>query len=621
MIKTQFDVRITRFRFDNAKDYFNRTLSPFFQKEGIIHESSCVNTPQQNGIAERKNGHLLDVTRALLFHKSVPKQYWGEAVLTAAHLINRLPSPILDFKSPTEILTTFFPHFKISNNLIPRIFGSVAFVHIHSPNRGKLDPRAIRCIFIGYSSTQKGYKCFHPSTRKFFVSSDVTFVENESFFEHPYLQRENLSEDNAKDMFSLDFPGHHSSPESLTKSFSIPLESSSTTPNQSTQSNSSYSTTPYQSPQSKMHEVVKDNGGQDNVQPLRTYVRKKIPVSQIKQVQSPIHATAQNSNSIPIPVENALPSAELSEPKIPSVELSEPKNQPEKVSDTDLPTALRKGTRACTKHPLYLYLSYQNLSQKHRALLSNLHTIPIPRNLSEALEDKRWEDAMKVEMEALAKNKTWELVQLPKGIKPVGCRWVFTVKYKSDGSVERYKARLVAKGYTQTYGIDYLETFAPVAKMNMVRVILSLAANFGWDLHQYDVKNAFLHGDLEEEIYMEAPPGFEFKEGMVCKLKKALYGLKQSPRAWFGRLTTVMIALGYRQSQGDHSLFIRHSKSGGVTALLVYVDDMIVTGNDTLEMHNLKLHLLKEFDIKELGRLKYFLGIEVAHSKQGIFIS
>jgi hypothetical protein len=167
MIKTQFDVRIKRFRSDNAKYYFNKTLSPFFQKEGIIHESSCVNTPQQNGIAERKNGHLLDVTRALLFHKSVPKQYWGEAVLTAAHLINRLPSPILDFKSPTEILTTFFPHFKISNNLIPRIFGSVAFVHIHSPNRGKLDPRAIRCIFIGYSSTQKGYKCFHPSTRKF----------------------------------------------------------------------------------------------------------------------------------------------------------------------------------------------------------------------------------------------------------------------------------------------------------------------------------------------------------------------------------------------------------------------------------------------------------------------
>ena len=198
---------------------------------------------------------------------------------------------------------------------------------------------------------------------------------------------------------------------------------------------------------------------------------------------------------------------------------------------------------------------------------------------------------------------------------------MFTVKYKSDGSVERYKARLVVKGYTQTYGIDYLETFAPVAKMNTVRVLLSLAANLGWNLQQFDVKNAFLHGDLEEEIYMEVPPGFESKKGMVCKLKKALYGLKQSPRAWFGRLTKVMVTLGYKQSQGDHSLFIKHSNLGGVTALLVYVDDMIVTGNDASEMRNLKQCLLKEFDIKELGRLKYFLGIEVAHSEQGIFIS
>jgi len=228
---------------------------------------------------------------------------------------------------------------------------------------------------------------------------------------------------------------------------------------------------------------------------------------------------------------------------------------------------------------------------------------------------------MKVEMEALEKNKTWDIVELPKGKRLVGCRWVFTVKYKSDGSIERYKARLVAKGYTQTYGIDYLETFAPVAKMNTVRILLSLAAVFNWNLQQFDVKNAFLHGDLDEEIYMEVPPAFESKKGMVCRLKKALYGLKQSPRAWFGRFTKVMIKLGYRQSQGDHTLFIRHSKTGKVTALLVYVDDIIVTGDDSEEMQSLKKCLFKEFDIKELGKLKYFLGIEVAHSKQGIFIS
>jgi hypothetical protein len=134
-------------------------------------------------------------------------------------------------------------------------------------------------------------------------------------------------------------------------------------------------------------------------------------------------------------------------------------------------------------------------------------------------------------MNALEKNNTWDLVRLPSGKKPIGCKWMFTVKYNSNRTLERYKAQLVAKGYTQTYGIDYLETFTPMAKMNTVRILLSLAVQFSWPLQQFDVKNAFLHGDLEEEIYMEIPPDFVSRtgKGMVCKLKKTLYGLKQSP--------------------------------------------------------------------------------------------
>ena len=228
---------------------------------------------------------------------------------------------------------------------------------------------------------------------------------------------------------------------------------------------------------------------------------------------------------------------------------------------------------------------------------------------------------MRVEMDALEKYKTWEYVELPKEKKPVGCRWVFTVKYKVDGSLERYKAGLVGKGYAQTYRIDYLETFAPVAKMNTVRILLSLAANREWSMHQYDVKNAFLHGDLDEEIYMEVPPSFELLNKKVCKLKKAFYGLKQSPRAWFSRFSKVMKVLVYKQRQRDHTLFVRHSNSGGVTVLLVYVDDKIVIGDDLKGREDLRKCLVKEFEIKELGRLKYFLGIEVAHSKHGIFIS
>ena len=140
---------------------------------------------------------------------------------------------------------------------------------------------------------------------------------------------------------------------------------------------------------------------------------------------------------------------------------------------------------------------------QHQSFLSTIDSIKIPTSVQEALKDENWIRAMNEEMSALERNETWEIVERPKDKKAVGCRWIYTVKYKSDGTLDRYKARLVAKGYTQTYGIDYEETFAPVAKMNTVRIILSLAAHFGWAMHQFDVKNAFLHGSLEEEVYME----------------------------------------------------------------------------------------------------------------------
>ncbi|EXB88426.1 Retrovirus-related Pol polyprotein from transposon TNT 1-94 [Morus notabilis] len=218
-------------------------------------------------------------------------------------------------------------------------------------------------------------------------------------------------------------------------------------------------------------------------------------------------------------------------------------------------------------------------------------------------------------MRALERNHTWDVVRRPREKALVGCKWVFTVKYKADGSIERYKACLVAKGYTQTYGIDYQGTFAPVAKINTVRVLLSITANLDWSLQQLDVKNAFLNGDLEEEVYMEMPPGFEDKGDQVCKLKKSLYGLKQSPRAWFDQFTK-----GYKQAGGDHTLFYQH-KNDKTAILIVYVDDIILTGDDLEEWERLKRKLAKEFEIKDLGSLRYFLGMEIARNKCGISVS
>ncbi|CAL9023670.1 unnamed protein product [Prunus brigantina] len=277
---------------------------------------------------------------------------------------------------------------------------------------------------------------------------------------------------------------------------------------------------------------------------------------------------------------------------------------------------------AKSKYPINHYVSTHRLSKSYASYLCQLSSVCVPTKLQNALSNPKWVDAMQVEMKALNKNATWELVPLPKGKKAVGCRWVFTLKHKADGSIDRYKARLVAKGYTQTYGVDYTETFAPVAKLNTVRVLLSLAANHDWPMLQFDVKNAFLHGDLKEEIYMDPPPGIPVtsKEGMVYKLRKSLYGLKQSPRAWFGRFAASMRKSGYVQSNSDHTLFLKLRK-GKLTALIIYVDDMIVTGDDQAEIQSLQKYLASEFEMKSLGDLKYFLGIEMARSKHVSVVS
>ena len=268
-----------------------------------------------------------------------------------------------------------------------------------------------------------------------------------------------------------------------------------------------------------------------------------------------------------------------------------------------------------SRYPIANYVSTKKLNEPLKTFVHNIFGCHVPTRVEEALGDPKWTQAIKDEMEALMKNKTWNLVPLPEGKKTVGCKWVFSIKHKADGSIVRYKARLVAKGYTQTYGIDYQDTFSPVAKLTIVRVLISLVANLNWPLHQFDVKNAFLHGGLEEEVYMDIPPGYSVTTGTneVCKLQRALYGLKQSPRAWFGRFSLAMKKYGFQQSNADHTLFLK-KQQGKVTTLIVYVDDMVITGDDIEEISRLQGQLASEFKMKNLGGLKYFLGIEVARS-------
>jgi hypothetical protein len=272
-------------------------------------------------------------------------------------------------------------------------------------------------------------------------------------------------------------------------------------------------------------------------------------------------------------------------------------------------------------YPISDYHSFSHLSKTHHAYtLSVTHTLE-PQSYSEACKQECWQRAMNAELEALAKTGTWVIVDLPPQVKPIGSKWVYKVKYKADGTVERHKARLVAKGYNQVEGLDYFDTFSPVAKLTTVRILLALASIKQWNLHQLDVNNAFLHGDLEEDVYMTILDGVtSTKPGQVCKLLKSLYGLKQASRKWYEKLTSLLIREGYTQSTADYSLFTL-STATDFTALLVYVDDIILAGTSLTEFDRIKRILDAQFKIKDLGVLKYFLGLEVAQSREGIHVS
>ena len=418
---------------------------------------------------------------------------------------------------------------------------------------------------------------------------DVTFFENKPFYPISDIQGENMSEYLSWENLLESLP----TPSNPTIVPVVPIDPLSPIPDLGEQNQGSIKETPEHSSQLPVP-----------TSELRVYTRRKRNQEEIQPAQ-PQETHESQPNLTSENMQGTTTTTDLTN------------------NDLELPIALRKGVRTCTSHPIQNFVSYKTLSTEFSAFLSKIDPIQVPTSIHEALNVPEWKAATLEEINALEKNETWEITSLPPGKCPVGCKWIFSVKHKADGSIERFKARLVAKGYTQSYGIDYEETFAPVAKLNTIRVILSLAANLDLPLHQLDIKNAFLNADLEEEVYMEIPPGFGTKETVnkVCKLRKALYGLKQSPRAWFDRFSKVLKKNGFTQCQADHTLFVKHSTNKTFTILIVYVDDIVLTGNNGEEISQLKKLLSSEFEVKDLGNMRYFLGMEVARSKEGIVIS
>lgn len=236
-----------------------------------------------------------------------------------------------------------------------------------------------------------------------------------------------------------------------------------------------------------------------------------------------------------------------------------------------------------------------------------------PTNYKHALADPAWTQAMKSEIESIERNNTWNLVELPPGHRPVGLKWVFKLKRDTSGNIIKYKARLVAKGYVQKQGVDYEEVFAPVTRLETVRLLLALAARNGWEIHHLDVKSAFLNGELQETVFVSQPPSFEVrnKEHLVYKLLKALYGLHQAPRAWYARLNRYLESLGFSKCPYEQAVYTK--KEGPEVLIIgVYVDDLLVTGTNISNIQKFKRQMGEEFDMTDLGKLSHYLGMEVS---------
>ena len=394
---------------------------------------------------------------------------------------------------------------------------------------------AIPCTFLGYANNQKGYRCFDPKNNKLYVSRNVSFLENESFFEN-------------KNSTEID-----------EYSFLLDLV-----------------------PKDSEREIDLDD--------------------QMDVIDSDPHRNSQDC-----------------------IQYSRRENLERQCAldkytrEHESASSSRKSTRI-SRVPAK-FVSYQSFSPKHQAFIALIHSYEEPPSYDIAKDQPEWVKAMKVELEALEKANTWTIQDHPpNNKKPIGCRWVYKVKTKSDGTLERFKARLVAKGYSQEYGIDYEETFAPVARMTTVRILIALASIKGWHIFQMDVKNVFLNGTLAEEVYMDPPPGMNIPKGKTFRLNKALYGLKQAPKAWYDKFSKVMLDFGFRFCLTDTALFVKNSDAG-IIILLLYVDDMIITGSDKQGVYDIKKFLKTHFEMSDLGFLKYFLGIEVAYSPRGYLLT
>ena len=543
-VEKQCSKQIKVVRSDRGGEYYGRytedgqapgPFAKFLQENGIVAQYTSPGSPDQNGVAERRNRTLLDMVQSMLSSSKLPKSLWTEALKTAVYILNRVPTKAVS-KTPFELFKGWKPSLQHM-----RIWGCPSEIRVYNPQEKKLDPRTISGYFVGYAERSKAYRFYCPSYHtKIVESRNAKFLENDLI----------SGRDQPHDLI-------------LEKDYCDSQPSTSS------------------------RQVV--------VIPNPSLVQPSItePIVEIQQVEN-------DNEEIPQAVDDL----------VDQVVHEDVEQQVEQhVPQEDVDTILRRSTRARksaipSDYVVYLQESDYNIGAEND-----------PESFSQAMsckESELWYNAMKEEMNSMKNNDVWNLVELPNGARPIGCKWVYKTKKDSLGNIERYKARLVAKGFTQREGIDYSDTFSPVSKKDSLRMILALVAHFDLELQQMDVKTAFLNGDLEEEVYMKQPEGFSSSEGehLVCKLKKSIYGLKQASRQWYLKFHDVISSFGFEENIMDQCIY--QKVSGSKTCFIIlYVDDILLASNDKGLLHEVKQFLSKNFEMKDMGDASYVIGIKI----------
>ncbi|PWA85644.1 reverse transcriptase, RNA-dependent DNA polymerase, Gag-polypeptide of LTR copia-type [Artemisia annua] len=539
-----------------------------------------------------------DVAIALRFQAHFPLHFWGYCLLAATYLINRLPCKPLNHKSPYELLyQTPLPLTYL------KVIGCQALAHQRTTD--KFEARAIPCVLVGYPTTQKGYLLYNLTTHKTFVSRHVRF--NETIF--PFADKSPNTPTLSSQPTSTPSDFSQASPHIDTPPPPPPPLSPQHTDASSPTPSPQHTDIPSPIPTPQYTDPITNT----DPSPSTFNQHTDIPQSSKSSHNTPVTSTTIHSTPIPPP------------PPPPLRKSTRQSHLPTKFQDFLVTHPKTKhSTHFLIKYHHFKYNNYHNItSPKHRHFINNINKAVEPQSYTQASRDHRWRDAMDRELLALETNNTWTVTTLPPTKRAIGSKWVYWIKYYSDGTIEKFKARLVAKGFTQQEGTDYTETFAPVAKMVTLRVFLVAAIHHNWHIAQLDINNAFLHGDLNEEVYMALPQGYKNTANIpspVCKLQKSLYGLKQANRQWFTKLTTFLTIHGFTQNYADTSL-LNHNKGTDFLALVIYVDDILLTGNNPTLIKHFKQQLDLTFSIKDLGSLNYYLGLEFLRNSDGLTMS